>query len=153
MSASARELYSASVTLAHRLRANYESYACIDEALRYPQRPICTQAKRIRPLNHQASQAVRSASNAFDFAYKAFPWWVFPLIGTKPLNCKAFLAACTLVTQSFTRTKAFLPWALAFFDTILPRLLRIREVLVKPPTVFSLLPRRSLRCLECHTAD
>merc|ERR1719160_855879 len=75
--------------------------------------------------------------------YKAFPWWVFPLIGTKPLNCKAFLAACTLVTQSFTRTKAFLPWALAFFDTILPRLLRIREVLVKPPTVFSLLPRRT----------
>ena len=60
MSASARELYSASVTLAHRLWANYESYACIDEALRHPQRPICTQAKRIRLLNQQALWAVLS---------------------------------------------------------------------------------------------
>merc|ERR1719375_2680717 len=46
-------------------------------------------------------------------------------------------------TQVSTFLNCRLPLALLFFETILPRLFLIKESLVRPPTVFSLVPLKT----------
>merc|ERR550537_498392 len=64
------------------------------------------------------------------------------LIATKPLRPKAFLAFWTAVVQPLMKL-FFLARRDAFLLTILPYLFLIKSDLVMPPTVFSLLPRKT----------
>merc|ERR550537_1779386 len=64
------------------------------------------------------------------------------LIATKPLRPKAFLAFWTAVVQPLMKL-FFLARRDAFLLTILPYLFLIKSDLVKPPTVFSLVPRKT----------
>merc|ERR1719161_3365217 len=60
----------------------------------------------------------------------------------KPLRPKAFLAFWT-ASVHFLILLFFLPIADCFLDTILPYLFFTKSLLVKPPMVFSLLPRKT----------
>merc|ERR1719159_202135 len=61
------------------------------------------------------------------------------LIATKPLRPRAFLAFCTAVVQPLMKL-FFLARRDAFLLTIFPFMFLIKSDLVKPPTLFSLVP-------------
>ena len=61
----------------------------------------------------------------------------------KPLMPRELRALETAATQPEMRLYAFLPLALAFLDTILPDLLFMSLSFVKPPEVFTLVPRKT----------
>merc|ERR1719449_301247 len=64
-------------------------------------------------------------------------------MATKPFNLRmerAFWTALVHLPRPFAMN-CFLPFAAIFLLTILPRLFLRRSALVRPPTVFSLVPR------------
>merc|ERR1719156_396443 len=61
----------------------------------------------------------------------------------KPLTLSAFLAFWTATVQPLMLADAFLPCARLFLLTIFPRLFCTKSFLVKPPTVFALVPRKT----------
>merc|ERR1719359_1177909 len=65
------------------------------------------------------------------------------LTATKPFTLRAFLAFWTAAVQPLMLAYAFLPCARLFLLTILPRLFCTKSVLVKPPVVFALDPRKT----------
>merc|ERR1719433_914179 len=91
---------------------------------------------------------------ALAFAYSALPCAVLPLIATKPVMPSTFFAA----TQAFTQACALLPAyrfldeADAAFETTLPVLFLTSCVFVRPPLVFSLLPRNTTSFLSLPLA-
>ena len=91
---------------------------------------------------------------ALAFAYNALPWAVFPPTATKPLMPSAFFAAEQAFAQACSAlpAKRFLLKADAAFETILPCLFFTSWLFVRPPPVFSLLPRNTENFLRTPVA-